>query len=78
MLKVKTPEKIVYSGIIHTGISDPSLVFAIKKIRVIKKGKNTYEKRNIKNKVSKWPFIFLAMTQMTCGSLEGTFPRSIR
>ena len=35
-----TPEKISYSGVVHTGITDHSLVFAIRKIRIIqKKGK---------------------------------------
>ena len=32
-----TPEKISDSGVIHTGISDHSLVFAIRKISVMKK-----------------------------------------
>ena len=32
-----TPEKIFDSGAIHTGISDHSLVFAIRKISVVKK-----------------------------------------
>ena len=45
-----TPEKISHSGVIHTGISDHSLVFAIRKIRIIQtKEKNTIEVRNMKN-----------------------------
>ena len=32
-----TPEKISDSGVIHTGISDHSLVFAIRKISVLKR-----------------------------------------
>ena len=32
-----TPEKISDSGVIHTGISDHSLVFAIRKISVAKR-----------------------------------------
>ena len=32
-----TPEKISDSGVIHTGFSDHSLVFAIRKISVVKK-----------------------------------------
>jgi hypothetical protein len=32
-----TPEKISDSGVIHTGLSDHSLVFAIRKISVVKK-----------------------------------------
>ncbi len=45
-----TPEKISHSGVIHTGISDHSLVFAIRKIQIIqKKEKNTFEIRNMKN-----------------------------
>ena len=44
-----TPEKICDSGVIHTGISDHSLVFAIRKISVIRKQENTVEIRNMKN-----------------------------
>ena len=44
-----TPEKISDSGVIHTGISDHSLVFAIRKISVIRKQENTVEIRNMKN-----------------------------
>ena len=45
-----TPEKISDSGGIHTGISDHSLLFAIRKISVIKrKQENTLEIRNMKN-----------------------------
>ena len=32
-----TPEKISHSGVVHTGISDHSLVYAIRKIRVFQK-----------------------------------------
>ena len=45
----KTPEKISDSGVIHTGISDHSLVFAIRKISVIDKQENILEIRNMKN-----------------------------
>ena len=44
-----TPEKISDSGVIHTGISDHSLVFAIRKISVINKQENTLEIRNMKH-----------------------------
>ena len=46
-----TPEKISNSGVIHTGISDHSLVFAISKMSVIgiKKQENIVETRNMKN-----------------------------
>ena len=44
-----TPEKISDSGVIHTGISDHSLIFAIRKISIIKKQENTIEIRNMKN-----------------------------
>ena len=44
-----TPEKISDSGVIHTGISDHSLVFAIRKIYVVKKDEHSIEIRNIKN-----------------------------
>ena len=43
------PEKISDSGVIHTGISDHSLVFAIRKISIVKKQENTLEIRNMKN-----------------------------
>ena len=44
-----TPEKISDSGVIHTGISDHSLIFTIRKISIIKKQENTIEIRNRKN-----------------------------
>ena len=44
-----TPEKISDSGVIHTGISDHSLVFAIRKISVIDTQENILEIRNMKN-----------------------------
>jgi hypothetical protein len=42
-----TPEKISDSGVIHTGISNHSLVFTIRKISVVKTRK--YCIRNMKN-----------------------------
>ena len=48
-----TPEKISDSGVIHTGISDHSLVFAIRKISVIDKQENILEIRNMKNLMKK-------------------------
>ena len=42
-----TPGKISDSGVIHTGISD--LVFAIRKIYVVKKDEHSIEIRNMKN-----------------------------
>ena len=43
------PEKITNSGVIHTGISDHSLIFEIKKINFRKKRKiNILEVRNMK------------------------------
>ena len=44
-----TPEKNSDSGVIHTGISDHSLIFAIRKLSVIKKQENIVEMRNMKN-----------------------------
>ena len=44
-----TPEKISVSGVIHTGISGHSLVFAIRKISVTKNQENIVEIRNMKN-----------------------------
>ena len=44
-----TPEKNSDSGVIHTGISAHSLIFAIRKISVIKKQENIVEMRNMKN-----------------------------
>ena len=43
------PEKISDFGVIHTGISDHSLVFAIRKISIVTKQENTLEIRNMKN-----------------------------
>ena len=42
------PEKISSTGVIHTDISDHSLIFAIRKISIEKKHKNTVEIRNLK------------------------------
>ena len=44
-----TPEKISHSGVVHTGISDHSLVYAIRKIRVFQKVEDFVEIRNMKN-----------------------------
>ena len=43
-----TPEKVSDSGVIHTGISDHSLIFAIRKISVVRKAGKTVEIRNMK------------------------------
>ena len=43
------PEKISDSGVIHTGISDHSIVFAIMKISIVPKQENTLEIRNMKS-----------------------------
>ena len=46
------PEKICKSGVIHTGISDHSLIFAIRKINAINQHKNKekiVELRNMKH-----------------------------
>ena len=49
-ITTNTPEKISHSGVIHTGISDHSLVFAIRNIRVMQRNeKNCVEIRNMKN-----------------------------
>ena len=44
-----TPEKISHSGVVHTGISDHSLVYAIRKFRVFQKTNDFVEIRNMKN-----------------------------
>ena len=44
-----TPEKISDSCVIHTGISDHSLVLAIRKISVMNKHEKILEIRNMKN-----------------------------
>ena len=44
-----TPEKISHSGVIHTDISDHSLVFTIRNISVVDKQENILEIRNMKN-----------------------------
>ena len=44
-----TTEKSSHSGVIHIGISDHNIIFAIRKTRIIeKKGNNTVEMRNMK------------------------------
>ena len=43
-----TPANVCDSGVIHTGISDHSLVFAIRKISVARKVEHTVEIRNMK------------------------------
>ena len=43
-----TPEKKSASGVIHTGLSNHSLVFAIRKISVVKKQEKKVEIRNMK------------------------------
>ena len=77
-IATNTPEKICDSGVVHTGISDHSLVFAIRKICVGKKVENKIEIRNMKKfnaekfvkdlKKQPWQNIyFLPKTQMKCG-----------
>ena len=44
-----TPEKISHSGVFHTGISDHSLVYAIRKNRIFKKADDFVEIRNMKH-----------------------------
>ena len=44
-----TPEEISHSGVVHTGISDHSLVYAIRKIGVFHKANDFVEIRNMKN-----------------------------
>ena len=44
-----TPEKISHSGVVHTGISDHSLIYAIRKIRHFQKNDDFVEIRNMKN-----------------------------
>ena len=41
--------KFLVSGVIHTGISDHSLIFEIRKVSVIDKQENILEIRNMKN-----------------------------
>ena len=48
-----TPDKVSDSGVIHTGISDHSLVLTIRKISVVKKLENTVEIKNMKNLIRK-------------------------
>jgi hypothetical protein len=69
-----TPENISDSDVIHTGISDHSLIFAIRKISVIKKQENIVEMRNMKKNLLRNcsnstgnKCIFLLKTQLICG-----------
>ena len=48
-LVTNTPEKISHSGVVHTGISDHSLIHAIRKIRHFQKNDDFVEIRNMKN-----------------------------
>jgi hypothetical protein len=75
-ITTNTPEKISHSGVIHTGINVHSLVFAIRKIRVmqrnekicveIRKMKNFDEKKFIDELLNQhWDYVyFLAMIRM--------------
>ena len=44
-----TPEKISQSGVLHTGISDHNLVYAIRKNRIFQKADDFVEIRNMKH-----------------------------
>ena len=44
-----TSEKISHSGVVHTGISDHNLIYAIRKIRHFQKNEDFVEIRNMKN-----------------------------
>ena len=58
-----TPEKISHSGVIHTGISDHSIIFAIRKTgNIEKKENNTVEMRNMK-KFDKERFLYELLAQ---------------
>ena len=48
-----TPDKVSHSCVIHTGISDHSLVLTIRKISVVKTLQNTVEIKNMKNLICK-------------------------
>ena len=71
-----TPEKISDSGVIHTGISDHSLIFAIRKISIMNKQENTIEIGNMKNfneqnfikelQEQHWEYIYFFATDPNC------------
>ena len=44
-----TPEKISHSGVVHTGISDHSLIYAVRKISHFQKSNDFVEIKNMKN-----------------------------
>ena len=50
VLRLHAPEKIISSGVIHLGISDHSLIYAIRKLNYIPKtgSRNSIEYRNFK------------------------------
>ena len=53
------PEKISDSGVIHTGISDHSLVFAIRKSSIVAKQENTLEIRFIEELLKQhWEYVY--------------------
>ena len=70
------PEKISDSGVIHTGISDHSLIFAIRKISIMIKQENTIEIRNVKNlhqqnfikelQEQRWEYIYFFAADPNC------------
>ena len=71
-----TPEKISASGVIHTGISDHSLIFAIRKISIMNKQENTIKIRNMKNfnehnfinelQEQHWEYMYFFATDPNC------------
>ena len=79
-----TPEKISHSGVVHTGISDHSLIYAIRKIRHFQKNDDFVEIRNMKTlmkiilKMSFSinignAFTFLVRIQIICGKYGRSF-----
>ena len=78
-----TPEKISHSGVVHTGISDHSLVYAIRKIRVFQKTNDFVEIRNMKNFNENnfvdellnigYTYTFSVMIQTLCGKYGRNF-----
>ena len=86
LLLYNTPEKISVSGVIHTGISNHSLVFAIRKISVTKNRENIVEMRNFDNQKfiedlmhQHWENVYFFAEEIgKVGNLEKTILRSLK
>ena len=74
-----TPEKISHSGVVLTGISDHSLIYAIRKIRYFQKNDYFLEIRNMSFSINIGnAFTFLVRIQIICEKYGKSFFRSTK